>query len=128
MSEVKAGLYYSESHEWLQDLGNGEALVGISAHAQELLGDVVYVELPKPGSTVATGASIGVVESVKAASDIYAPAGGEIIEVNTQLESEPQLINQDPYGQGWMFKLKLSQDLASCNLMDQQTYSDAIKG
>jgi glycine cleavage system H protein len=124
MSEVKQGLMYSESHEWAEDLGNGMAKVGISAHAQELLGDVVYVELPKVGTQVKAGDAIGVVESVKAASDIYSPVTGEIIEVNKALESEPNLINQDPYDQGWIFKVKLSGKLEG--LMDANAYQQAI--
>ena len=126
MSEVKAGLHYSESHEWLQELGQDIVLVGISAHASELLGDVVYVELPKIGTSFKAGDSIGVVESVKAASDIYAPASGEVIEINTQLEGAPELINQDPYGTGWLFKLKLTQALPT--LMNQDAYQKAIQG
>lgn len=124
MNEVKQGLLYSESHEWAQDLGDGTAIVGISAHAQELLGDVVYVELPKVGTKATVGGTIGVVESVKAASDIYSPAAGEIIEVNKKLESEPNLINQDPYGQGWIFKVKLQGKLEG--LMDAAAYQKAI--
>lgn len=125
MSEVKPGLMYSESHEWVQDLGNGEALVGITAHAQELLGDVVYVELPKLTRTLKTGDSMGVVESVKAASDIYAPVPGEVIDVNKELESEPSLINTDPYGKGWIVKLKLSGPMPA-TLLDAAGYQKAV--
>jgi glycine cleavage system H protein len=126
MSIVRDDLKYSESHEWLRDLGNGEALVGISAHAQELLGDVVYVELPKIGTEVQAGDVIGVVESVKAASDIYSPAAGQVLEVNSLLEAEPNLLNQDPYGQGWIFKLKLTG--ATDKLMSAEAYQQAISG
>ena len=124
MSEVRAGLKYSESHEWVKDLGDGTALVGISAHAQELLGDVVYVELPKVGTQIAAGATVGVVESVKAASDIYSPAAGEVIDVNKTLEGEPNLINQDPYDQGWIFKIKLQGSIDG--LLDAAAYQQAI--
>lgn len=124
MSEVKQGLKYSESHEWVQEAGDGTATIGISAHAQELLGDVVYVELPKVGTKVNMGGTIGVVESVKAASDIYSPVAGEIIEINTQLEAEPNLINQDPYGQGWIFKIKI--DGSVDGLMDAAAYQQAV--
>lgn len=127
MSEVKQGLMYSETHEWVQDIGNGEVTVGITAHAQELLGDVVYVELPKLTRTLKNGDSMGVVESVKAASDIYAPAFGEVIAVNTDLESEPNLINTDPYGKGWIVKLKLSGALPS-TLLDAAGYQKAVGG
>lgn len=126
MSEVKDNLKYSESHEWLEDLGDGLAKVGISAHAQELLGDVVYVELPKVGTKLNAGDSVGVVESVKAASDIYSPIAGEITEVNKALEGEPNLINQDPYGQGWIFKIKLAGSMDQ--LMDAKAYQQAIAG
>lgn len=124
MSEVRSGLKYSESHEWVKDLGDGTAIVGISAHAQELLGDVVYVELPKVATKIAAGATVGVVESVKAASDIYSPVAGEVIEVNQTLEGEPNLINQDPYDQGWIFKIKLEGSMDG--LLDATAYQQAI--
>ena len=106
MSEVPTELKFLSTHEWA--LVEGDiATIGVSDHAQELLGDLVYVELPEQGSTVAAGDSVGVIESVKAASDTYAPLSGEIIEVNTDLEGAPEQINNDPYGDGWMYKIAL---------------------
>jgi glycine cleavage system H protein len=102
------------------------ATIGVSDHAQELLGDLVYVELPEQGSTVAAGDSVGVIESVKAASDTYAPLSGEIIEVNADLEDSPEQINNDPYGDGWMYKIAL-EDLEEVeNLLDAEAYTDSI--
>lgn len=101
-------LLYAKSHEWLR-LHEGMATVGITDHAQSELSDVVYVELPKPGRKVAAGEVIATVESVKAASDIYAPVGGEVTEVNSTLTSDPGLVNREPYGQGWLFRLKPDQ-------------------
>ena len=97
-------LKYAASHEWTKDEGDGTATVGISDHAQESLGDVVYVELPEPGLMLTAGDEAGVVESVKAASDIYSPVSGEIIAINEKLEEEPEVINDSPYDDGWMFK------------------------
>ena len=101
-------LLYAKTHEWLR-LDQDSATVGITDHAQKELSDVVYVEIPKPGRKVAAGEVIATVESVKAASDIYAPVGGEIVEANTALSSDPGLVNREPYGQGWLFRLKLDQ-------------------
>lgn len=101
-------LLYAKSHEWLR-LEKDSATVGITYHAQSELSDVVYVELPKPGRKVTAGEAIATVESVKAASDIYAPVGGEIVEANTALTSDPGLVNREPYGQGWLFRLKPDQ-------------------
>lgn len=106
MSNVPDSLHYRESHEWI-DAGQDPAPVGITDHAQEELTDVVFVELPKPGA-VQAGQMVAVIESVKAASDIYAPVSGEIVEVNTTLSTEPGLVNTDPYGKGWLFKIKLT--------------------
>jgi glycine cleavage system H protein len=101
-------LLYAKTHEWLR-LDQDSATVGITDHAQKELSDVVYVEIPKPGRKVAAGEVIATVESVKAASDIYAPVGGEIVEANTALSSDPGLVNREPYGQGWLFRLKPDQ-------------------
>ncbi len=108
MSQIPSELLYRESHEWVRDEGNGTAVVGISDHAQEALGDMVFVELPEPGMSYDQGEACAVVESVKAASDIYAPVSGEIIEPNGALEDNPELVNSDPYGEGWLFKVQLS--------------------
>ena len=125
MSEVPTELKFLSTHEWV--LVEGDiATIGVSDHAQELLGDLVYVELPEQGSTVAAGDSVGVIESVKAASDTYAPLSGEIIEVNDQLEDAPEQINNDPYGDGWMYKIAL-EDLEEVeNLLDAEAYTDSI--
>ena len=101
-------LLYAKSHEWLR-LEKGSGTVGITDHAQSELSDVVYVELPKPGRKVAAGEVIATVESVKAASDIYAPVGGEVTEANSALSSDPGLVNREPYGNGWLFRLKPDQ-------------------
>jgi glycine cleavage system H protein len=125
MSEVPTELKFLSSHEWVLVEGN-VATVGVSDHAQELLGDLVYVELPEQGSTVAAGDSVGVIESVKAASDTYAPLSGEIIEVNDELEDAPDKINNDPYGDGWMYKIAL-EDLEEVeNLLNAEAYTDSI--
>ncbi|GAA0311674.1 glycine cleavage system protein GcvH [Psychrobacter aestuarii] len=106
MSNIPAELKYVASHEWLRLEDDGTITVGITDHAQDLLGDVVFVELPEVGDTVAVDDEIAVVESVKAASDVYAPLSGEIVAINDNLEDEPEIINSDPYGDGWFFKIK----------------------
>ncbi|MEM6583326.1 MAG: glycine cleavage system protein GcvH [Pseudomonadota bacterium] len=106
MSQTPAELKYASSHEWARLEEDGTVTVGITDHAQEALGDVVFVELPEEGSALAAGDEAGVVESVKAASDVYAPVGGEVIAVNAQLEDEPEIVNADPYNDGWFYKLQ----------------------
>lgn len=108
MSNVPSELKVASSHEWARLEEDGTVTVGITDHAQEALGDVVFVELPEVGDTVDAGVEAGVVESVKAASDIYAPVGGEVIAVNEQLEDEPETVNSDPYNDGWFYKLQPS--------------------
>ena len=108
MSQTPNELKYASSHEWARLEEDGTVSVGISDHAQEALGDVVFVELPEVGTVLAAGDDAGVVESVKAASDIYAPVGGEVIGINEQLEDEPEVVNTDPYNDGWFFKLRPS--------------------
>jgi glycine cleavage system H protein len=108
MSHTPTELKYASSHEWARLEDDGTVTVGISDHAQGALGDVVFVELPELGTVLAAGDEAGVVESVKAASDIYAPVGGEVIEVNTALEDEPEMVNSEPYNEGWFFKLQPS--------------------
>jgi len=125
MSEVRKELRYLSSHEWVL-VENGVATVGISDHAQELLGDLVYVELPEQGSSIAAGDSVGVIESVKAASDTYAPLTGEVAEINEELEDSPEKINDDPYGDGWMYKIKLDDAEEVGDLLDSDAYSEAI--
>jgi len=106
MSQIPGELKYAASHEWARLEEDGTVTIGITDHAQEALGDVVFVELPQPGDSLAAGDDAGVVESVKAASDIYAPIGGEVIAVNEVLEDEPETVNSDPYNDGWFYKLK----------------------
>lgn len=126
MSEVPAELKYMSSHEWVL-VEDGVATVGVTDHAQELLGDLVYVELPEAGTTFAAGDSVGVLESVKAASDTYAPISGEIIEVNADLEGAPEHINSDPYGDGWMYKMSIEDEEELENLLDADAYSESIE-
>jgi glycine cleavage system H protein len=125
MSEVPTELKFLSSHEWVLVEGN-VATVGVSDHAQELLGDLVYVELPEQGSTVAAGDTAGVIESVKAASDTYAPLSGEIIEINDELEGSPEKINNDPYGDGWMYKIAIEDAEEIENLLTAEAYTDSI--
>jgi len=106
MSNVPSELKYVASHEWLRMEDDGTITVGITDHAQEALGDIVYVELPDVGDTVAVDDEVAVVESVKAASDVYAPITGEIVAINEALEDDPEVINTDPYGEGWMYRIK----------------------
>jgi glycine cleavage system H protein len=106
---VPEDLQYTKSHEWVRVEG-GVATVGITEHAQDELGDVVFVELPEQGATLAAGDPFGAVESVKAVSDLYAPVGGEVVEVNGALEENPEKINEDPYGEGWILRLQISEE------------------
>lgn len=121
MSNIPTELRYAESHEWLRVEGD-VAVVGISDPAQDALGDLVYVELPEVGDQVAAGDEAGVVESVKAASDVYAPVSGEIIAVNEALEDEPEQVNNSPYEDGWLFKLKLADASEADKLLDAAAY------
>ncbi|MDX1803468.1 MAG: glycine cleavage system protein GcvH [Alcanivorax sp.] len=125
MSELPAELRYVSSHEWAK-VEDGVATVGITDHAQDAMGDLVYVELPEIGQVVAAGDEAGVVESVKAASDIYAPVSGEIVAINDALEDEPELVNNVPYEGGWLFKIKLSDDGELDNLLTADQYQAQI--
>ncbi|MEL4012765.1 glycine cleavage system protein GcvH [Dryocola clanedunensis] len=122
MSNVPNELKYSKEHEWLRKEADGSYTVGITEHAQELLGDMVFVDLPEVGSTVSTGDDCAVAESVKAASDIYAPISGEIIAVNSELEGTPELVNSEPYAGGWIFKIKASDESELDGLLDAAAY------
>ncbi len=122
---IPANLRYCTSHEWIL-VENGIGTVGISDHAQHELTDVVFVELPALGKSVDAGDPTAVVESVKAASDIYAPLGGEVVEVNPEVEQDPSLVNTDPYGKGWIFKLRLKEGADASALMDAQAYASHI--
>ncbi len=108
MSHLPNDLKYLSSHEWLRLEADGTAYIGITDHAQAQMGDLVYVECPEVGSELGAGDEAGVVESVKAASDIYCPVAGEVVAINEQLEDTPELVNSDPYGDGWMFRIKVS--------------------
>ena len=126
MSNVPADLKYASSHEWVRSEGNGVYSVGITEHAQELLGDMVFVDLPDVGRVVAAGEDCAVAESVKAASDIYAPISGEIIAVNGELEGSPELVNSEPYDTGFLFQIKASDESELANLLDAEAYSASI--
>ena len=118
-------LYFTKEHEWVRVDGD-TATVGISNHAQEALGDIVFAEVPDAGRSVAKGDDAAVVESVKAASDVYAPVGGEVVEGNAALADDPSLINRDPEGEGWFFKLKLSDSAELDGLMDEAAYREWV--
>lgn len=127
MSNVPAELRYAKSHEWLKLADDGTATVGITDYAQNSLGDITYVQLPKVGATLTAGQVFGVVESVKAASDLYSPVAGEVIEVNSALDAAPETVNQDAYGSGWMLKLKLTSSDEVAALLDAAAYAKSIE-
>jgi len=126
MSNVPVELKYRDSHEWVRKEADGSYTVGITEHAQELLGDMVFVDLPDVGATYAAGDDCAVAESVKAASDIYAPLSGEIIAVNSELEGAPELVNSAPYTEGWLFKIKASDESELDAMLDAEAYKSAI--
>jgi glycine cleavage system H protein len=126
MANVPDNLHYSKDHEWVRVEG-GVAVIGITDHAQEQLGDVVYVELPKPGESFAANESFGSVESVKAVSEIFTPVSGEITEFNESLNDEPEKVNKDPYGDGWMIKVKMSAPGEVDSLLTAAEYEDFTK-
>lgn len=126
MANVPEDLHYSKDHEWVR-LEGELAVIGITDHAQEQLGDVVYVEVPKAGETFAANESFGSVESVKAVSEIFTPVSGEVAEVNDSLNDEPEKVNKDPYGDGWMIKLKMSAPGEVDSLLNAAEYEDFTK-
>ncbi len=126
MSDIPADLRYTKSHEWLRTLPDGSVEIGVTDHAQHSLGDLVFVEVPEAGRQLSAGDACAVVESVKAASDVYSPLGGEVIAGNEQLATQPELINQDPYGQGWILRLKPTAGDASAGLLDAAGYAAEI--
>ena len=126
MSEIPSELRYLSSHEWVS-VEAGVATIGITDHAQDAMGDLVFVETPEVGTELAAGDEAGVVESVKAASDIYTPVSGEVVEVNAQLEDEPEAVNSSPYGDGWMFKIKMSDDSELANMLTADEYQAQIE-
>ena len=126
MSETPDDLRYASTHEWARLEEDGSVTVGITDHAQEALGDVVFVELPELGVVVAAADEAGVVESVKAASDIYAPVSGTVLAVNEALEDAPETVNQDPYGDGWFFRLKPDDGADLQHLLDAEAYQEVV--
>lgn len=122
MSNVPAGLRYTQSHEWLKPESGGLATIGITDYAQGALGDITYVQLPPSGARFKAGEVLGVVESVKAASDLYAPVGGEVVAANGDLASAPEALNRDPYGAGWLIRLRLANPAESQALLDAAAY------
>ena len=126
MSRMPSDLSYAESHEWLRLEGDGTALVGVTDHAQDALGDVVYVELPEIGAQIDAGAEVAVVESVKAASDIYSPVTGEILLINDALEVQPVLVNSSPYADGWLFSVRLDNPEEVQAMLDADAYQAVI--
>ena len=127
MSNIPAELRYASTHEWVRPEGNGVFTVGITEHAQELLGDMVFLDLPDEGDAIATGDDVAVAESVKAASDVYAPISGEVIAINEDLEDSPELVNTDPYGDGWMFKVKAYDAGEVESLLTADGYAESIE-
>jgi glycine cleavage system H protein len=127
MSHVPDDLRYTKSHEWIRREEDGTLTVGITHHAQELLGDLVFVEVPEVGIDVDEGDDVAVIESVKAASDVYAPVAGEIVAANEALSETPELINKDPYGDGWIFRIKPLDEGAWDSLMDADAYTELVE-
>lgn len=125
MSQIPSDLRYTKSHEWVRTLPDGSVEIGITDHAQAALGDLVFVEVPDAGRMLSAGDACAVVESVKAASDVYSPLGGEVLAGNDQLATQPELINSDPYGQGWIMRLKPAAGAAG-GLMDSSAYAAAV--
>ncbi|WP_133406118.1 glycine cleavage system protein GcvH [Parashewanella tropica] len=126
MSNLPTELKYAKSHEWARKESDGTYTVGITEHAQELLGDMVFVELPEVGDTVSAGEDCAVAESVKAASDIYSPISGEIVAVNEELEDSPELVNSGAFTEGWLFRVKASDEAELENLLDADGYQAVI--
>jgi len=125
MADNPKDLRYTKEHEWARRTG-ATVVVGVTAHAQEALGDVVYVDLPKVGAAVTAGASFGTVESTKAVSELYAPLSGKVVKVNQALADQPQLINQDPYGKGWICEVEASQPAELDTLLDADAYTKLV--
>ncbi len=126
MSNIPTELKYTKSHEWVRKNDDGSLTVGISEHAQELMGDMVYIELPEPGASLEAGNDCAVVESVKAASDIYAPVTGEVVEANEKLADNPEIVNQEPFGDGWMFRMQPADEAELDALMDAKDYESLL--
>ncbi|MEJ2514988.1 MAG: glycine cleavage system protein GcvH [Gammaproteobacteria bacterium] len=127
MSNIPGDLKFTKSHEWVRPEDDGTVTVGITDHAQDALGDLVFVETPETGGTVTAGDACAVVESVKAASDVYAPVSGEVIQANEALADKPELVNEDPYGEGWLMKIRPSAGAEMDDLMDAQAYAETLE-
>ena len=127
MSNIPSELKYLSSHEWVRVEADGTATVGVTDHAQDLLGDVVFVELPEVGAEINVGEEAGVVESVKAASDIFSPVSGEVLAINEALEESPDLVNSEPYEDGWFYKVKLTDETDLDALLDAEAYTAACE-
>jgi glycine cleavage system H protein len=126
MSNIPADLKYTKSHEWVRQGQNGAVEIGITDHAQSALGDLVFVEVPDVGRALRAGDACAVVESVKAASDVYSPVTGKVTASNASLASQPELLNQDPYGAGWLFRLETSESTAAAGLMSAAAYASFL--
>lgn len=120
-------LLYTQDHEWIRD-DSGECVVGITSYASDQLGDVTYVELPEIGAQAGVGETVATVESIKAASDVYSPVSGRVLDVNSSLEKQPELVNKDPYGEGWFFRLDNVDAAGLDNLMNAEAYSVFVEG
>jgi glycine cleavage system H protein len=127
MSEIPGDLKFLKSHEWARVEGDGKVTIGISEHAQGLLGDLVYVELPTVGDHVEAGTACAVVESVKAASDVYSPVTGKVVEVNAALSDKPETINEDAYGDGWIFVIEAEEPEQLNELLDPDAYAELLE-
>jgi glycine cleavage system H protein len=127
MSHIPEDLKYSKDHEWIRMEDDFNATCGITDHAQEMLTDIVFVELPEVGMDVGAGEQVAVVESVKAVSNVYSPVSGKVSEVNTALEESPELVNSDPYGEGWIFKLEVKNKGELDDLMNAEKYSEHVQ-
>jgi glycine cleavage system H protein len=126
MSNIPKDLQYTQSHEWIRRLGDGQVEIGITDHAQGSLGDLVFVEVPEVGRRVKAGEGCAVVESVKAASDVYSPVNGQVTASNTELASRPELLNQDPYGAGWLMRVELDSSAKGAELLSAGDYANTL--
>lgn len=126
MSKVPNNLKFTKSHEWVKQESNGDVTIGITDHAQDLMGDMVFVDLPKVGAKLSAGKDCAVVESVKAASDVYAPIAGEVTAVNDEVTAAPETVNKDPYGKGWLFRLKPASAAELNQLLDVGAYEKLL--
>ncbi|WP_239483690.1 glycine cleavage system protein GcvH [Paenibacillus rhizolycopersici] len=128
-NEIRGNMWYSDEHEWVLDLGDGTVKIGISDVAQHRLGDIVFVELPDPGQEIEAQDGIGTIESVKTVADLFTPVSGTVVAVNGELDTAPELVNEEPYDGGWMVHIRLKEDpnLALANLMDAKAYAEFIE-